>query len=541
MAEQNLDIVVQVRGGQVAATNIKGVGQAVEGVGTQTEQTSKKTSGLSQSLKAVATAAVVYKGFNYLKGAVKDTADLAKAVAGLHRITGLDSQAAAGWIQLGKERGIQTKQMNQGFITLNKALYTAEHGSKKAEESFTALGVSSKALRNADASTRMSKLADAFRKLPPGIDKAALAQKLFGRQAQSMLPILNMGGKELTASTRALGKQTGMTNESAKSALEFVKVQREWEATQTQLKVSIGTALMPILVALAQVISPIAKAFATAMTSSGLFRSAVYVLTAALVAFVAVVALANLGLITLNAYWLWIPAAIAAVIAILILLYTKVKFVHDGVNAFGRAAVAAFNFLKAGAVAVFNWVKSNWPLIVSILGGPMAAAAVQIIKHWNDIKGAATAVLGFFKQVGSYIGGTFASAWNAAADAVRAVKSAIQDVINVAKKVTSMPGKAASFITSHLPGAQAGGTVRQAGAVLVGEAGPEIVHLPAGAHVTPNHAFTDMGTVVPTRTGGGGATRGGGGRGRIVVPVYLDTRQIAVAFGEYTADQQATR
>jgi phage-related protein len=525
MAEQNLDIVVRVRGGQVAATEIKGVGGAVETVGTQTEQTSKKTSGLSQSLKAVATAAVVYKGFNYLKSAVKDTGDLAKSTLGLRRITGLDSQTAAGWIELGKERGIQSKQLNQGFITLNKNIYAATGTSKTAKAAFAALGLDAAALKSANATDRMAQLADAFDKLPPGVDKAALAQKMFGRQAQNMLPILAAGGKALTEHTRALGKQSGMTDQTSKQAMEFIKVQREWQATQMQLKVAIGTALMPILVALAQVISPIARAFANAMTSSGLFRSAVYVVTAALIAFVAVVALANIGLIALNAYWLWIPAAIAAVIAILILLYTKVKFVHNGVNAFGKAAVAAFNFLKQGAMTAFNWVKSNWPLIVSILGGPMAAAAVQIIKHWDAIKGAASSVLGFFQKVAGYIGGAFAGAWNAAASAVKGVTSAIQDVINVAKKVTSLPGKGLNLVRSMVPGMQAGGTVTHAGSVLVGEVGPEVVHLPAGAHVTPNHAL-------------GG--RGGGG-GRVVVPVYLDTRQIATAFGEYTADQQATR
>jgi hypothetical protein len=112
---------------------------------------------------------------------------------------------------------------------------------------------------------------------------------------------------------------------------------------------------------------------------------------------------------------------------------------------------------------------------------------------------------------------------------VGSVRNAIQAVIDTAKKVTSIPGKALKAITGSVPGMQAGGTVQHGGTVLVGEAGPELVNLPSGSQVIPNSQL-------------GGTVHGGRARGgRVVVPVYLDTRQIAVAFGEYTADQQAAR
>ncbi|MBO0881940.1 MAG: hypothetical protein J2P17_16680, partial [Mycobacterium sp.] len=188
MAEQNLDIVVRVRGGSVAATEIKGVSGAVENVGTQSEKTSKSTSQLRQTLKGLASAAVVYKGFQYIKGAVTDTANLAKETLGLQRVTGLDTKTAAGWVELGKERNVQAKQLTQGFITLNKNLYMASAGSKTTNAAFAALGVSADRLKSAAPTERMAMLADAFRQLPPGVDKAALAQKMCGRQAQAMLP-----------------------------------------------------------------------------------------------------------------------------------------------------------------------------------------------------------------------------------------------------------------------------------------------------------------------------------------------------------------
>ena len=70
MAEQNLDIVVRIRGGQVASQEVKQVGQSIEGVGTATEKTTKKTGGLNKALVGIATGFLAYKGAGYVKSAV---------------------------------------------------------------------------------------------------------------------------------------------------------------------------------------------------------------------------------------------------------------------------------------------------------------------------------------------------------------------------------------------------------------------------------------------------------------------------------------
>jgi phage-related minor tail protein len=73
-----------------------------------------------------------------------------------------------------------------------------------------------------------------------------------------------------------------------------------------------------------------------------------------------------------------------------------------------------------------------------------------------------------------------------------------------------------------IPALATGGTMAQTGAALVGEKGPELVTLPGGATVTPLPAVTTMGAT-------------------ITVPVYLDRRQIALATGEWYADQAARK
>lgn len=526
MAEQNLDIVVRIRGGQVVSQQVKTIGKDIEGVGTASEKTSKKTSGLNRALVGIATGYVAFKGAAYLKGAVNYTTSLSKATLGLQRVSGMDTQAAAGWVAVAKERGVESKQLNQGFITLAKNIHAAAGGSKSAMTAFRDLGVSQNDLISSNPAQILSQMSDVFATLPNGTEKAALAQKMFGRQAQALLPLISQGSAKLNEQTSAMGKQLGMTKDGAKSALELVKAQREWAATQNQLKVATATALLPVVLALTQALMPLIQMFANLMTHSKLFSSVVVALTAALVVMVATIWLANAGLFTLNAQVLLIPAIIAAVIVGFVLLYQKCAWFRDAVHAAMAGVVAAFDWVKNAAANVWNWIKGNWPLLVGIIGGPLGFAVAEGIKHFGALKDTAVNVFntikGVIQTVASFITSTLGGAFHGVQSAVQGVVDTIQTMIDTAKKIESLPAKALKALN---PFGQHGLYMSTGGTAVVGEAGPEMVRLPQGAQVMP---FMQ------------GSARGGGG-GQVVVPVYLDKRQIALAMGSYTADEQAAR
>jgi len=75
--------------------------------------------------------------------------------------------------------------------------------------------------------------------------------------------------------------------------------------------------------------------------------------------------------------------------------------------------------MKAVVLDVWNWIKTNWPLLLSILLGPITAAAYQIYRHWGEITAGAAAVLRWFATtwgtVTGYITAPFVSAWQAIA------------------------------------------------------------------------------------------------------------------------------
>jgi hypothetical protein len=149
-----------------------------------------------------------------------------------------------------------------------------------------------------------------------------------------------------------------------------------------------------------------ASAFSgTAGTIGGKLRSAVTAVGAAVVAVkgwtiwsrIAAVATAAWGLAMRALPFVAIATAVAA------LVYLVIKY-HRQIWAFAvRAWHAIWDTITSVVSSVLGWLRGHWPLIVSILGGPVGAVAVLVIRHWNQIRnGAVTAfntVIGFFRGI----------------------------------------------------------------------------------------------------------------------------------------------
>lgn len=93
----------------------------------------------------------------------------------------------------------------------------------------------------------------------------------------------------------------------------------------------------------------------------------------------------------------WIALAIIGIVAAIIYLWNNV----DG---FRNFFIGAWEMIKNAAVAVFDWAKNNWPLIVGFLTGPIGIAVALIIKNFDKIKQAAQAVWNWITGAFSTIG-----------------------------------------------------------------------------------------------------------------------------------------
>ncbi|MFG2002293.1 hypothetical protein ACGFNU_24385 [Spirillospora sp. NPDC048911] len=190
--------------------------------------------------------------------------------------------------------------------------------------------------------------------------------------------------------------------------------------------------------------------------------------------------------------------AVVALVAGLVLLWKKSETFRDIVK-------GAFNIVWQAIKGVWDWTKKNWPLLLAILAGPIGWATLAIVKNWGKIKNGGVTVWNWIKTLPNKIGGALSQIGSIIMAPFKAGFNGISWLWNntVGRLSFWVPGMGgAGFSMPKLPYLAKGGHITGAGFAVVGEAGPEMVHLPQGAAVRP------LG-----RVGGGGMVR-----------VVLDTR-----------------
>lgn len=197
------------------------------------------------------------------------------------------------------------------------------------------------------------------------------------------------------------------------------------------------------------------------------------------------------------AQWLWnaaltanpiglIVLAVAALVAGVIWLALKTQFFQT-----------IWAGLTAAFTATFGWIKTNWPLLLAILSGPIGLAVLLITKNWDKIKAGVivvkdlivsqfTVLVGFIKGVPAKI----AIAARGLFDGIRdAFKAAINWIIDKWNNLSfGLPavdthikgiGKVGGFTldTPNIPRLSGGGTVMSGGLAYLH---PAEVITPAG-------------------------------------------------------------
>lgn len=163
--------------------------------------------------------------------------------------------------------------------------------------------------------------------------------------------------------------------------------------------------------------------------------------------------------------------AVAALIAIFIIAWKHSETFRNIVRAALRDVLGVFQ-------AVWGWLKSNWPLLLAVLLGPIALAATLIFKHWDQ-------VVGFFKAVPGRLAAIGHGMWDFIKEAFR---SAIDWIISAWNSLEfKIPGFHAGPVhfggftlgVPDIPMLAHGGVVTRPTMLIAGEAGPEAI-IPLG-------------------------------------------------------------
>jgi tape measure domain-containing protein len=219
----------------------------------------------------------------------------------------------------------------------------------------------------------------------------------------------------------------------------------------------------------------------------------------------------------------WIALGVGALVVGIVALVTHWNEVTAAVGGFvSNAGNALKGFFSWIGSAIMNFISSGWGQAILMVFMPVLGIPNLIYQHWGQItsffSNIGNAIVGFFRGIPGAIRGFFnaaynfaTGAWNGAVGAFNSIKSGIINVFSSIGNAISAPFKAAfngirslwnstvggfGFdIPSWIPGIGGksfkipmlanGGILRTAGTVLVGEAGPEFLNLPAGASVTP--------------------------------------------------------
>lgn len=210
----------------------------------------------------------------------------------------------------------------------------------------------------------------------------------------------------------------------------------------------------------------------------------------------------------------WIVLAIVALVAIIVLIATKTTWFQDLWD-------AAWGAIKGAVSAVWNWIKTNWPLLLAILTGPIGLAVLAIVKNWDKIKAGAGAVkdwivekfnalVNFFKGLPKRISSAVKGLWDG-------IKSSFRSAIN--------------WLISKWNGF----SLTLGGGSILG------MSIPSITLSTPDIPYLAKGGIVPATPGGRLAVLGEGGHDEAVIPLPRGARALAATGGGPTViEVQAT-
>lgn len=251
MAKDDVDVRLRLLNSKRFQKDAKDSGKSVEGIGHSAEKASKLAEKPFHLIsKGIAGMLAGFAGFHVAHEAINETEDLAKVTLNLSRNLGLSVEAAGEWAAVAHVRGIDTRQLNMAFATLSRNVYDAGHGSKKAAGMFSDLGLTQMDLADAsqDFNGFLGTLVQRFGEMPGGIDRTRIAQRLFGRGWQSLMPIMKQGRETLDENLQMARKYGAvMGGDSVSSLQDFIHAQHEAEYASLGLQVAFGTKLAPSL------------------------------------------------------------------------------------------------------------------------------------------------------------------------------------------------------------------------------------------------------------------------------------------------------
>lgn len=196
---------------------------------------------------AVGVTAVAIGGLSKaIYSAAKETAIYGDTIDKQSQRVGLSAEAYQKWDYVMKIAGTEMGNMRIGLKTMTNQLDQARKGSADAQENFAKLGISMDELNNMSREEAFGAVIKGFQGMEDSTERAALANKMFGRSGQELTPLFNQSAEstdELIKKAEDYGMI--MSNDAVKASAEFQDSLTTLSQTSTGLKNRLTAELLP--------------------------------------------------------------------------------------------------------------------------------------------------------------------------------------------------------------------------------------------------------------------------------------------------------
>jgi hypothetical protein len=271
-------------------------------------------------------------------------------------------------------------------------------------------------------------------------------------------------------------------------------------ATTEDLKAKLGTALLPVVVALTTELGDMVGFMSDNSTAVLVLAGVIGGLAVAVLAINAAFKVYRaITLVVTAATWLWnsallanplvlVVAALLVAVGVFGMVYQRSERVRRGVDR-----------LWAAMKSAYAWIRSNWPLLLAIITGPIGIAVALVIKHWGKIRATAQTLLTWLKDTWKATWDRIKTATDNALDPVLdiidKIRAAIENVIDAVGDLIGALGriKVPKINLPDLPGLRAAPAAAPAVTARTAATGTTRAAGAAGVHITINGALDPEG------------------------------------------------
>ena len=240
-----------------AEKETKEMGEAVDKSGEKAEYAKGKFEKFKDTIgkvaKATAAAMTAIAGAAVACGKelwnlANETANYGDEIEKNSQKVGLGFEAYQKWDYAMKISGTDMASCTNGLKTLTNKFDDALNGSKSATESFERLGISVSDLKGKSREEVFSTVVKSLQNVKDETDKAALANDMFGKSGQNLIPLFNLTEEELEGLMQEAEDYGMVMDDSAvKASAAFKDSLNKMQSTFTGLKNNIMGQMLPSL------------------------------------------------------------------------------------------------------------------------------------------------------------------------------------------------------------------------------------------------------------------------------------------------------